>query len=113
MNRVLLYVADKEPKPQTEALKQYGEDFLVWKSLRKQGTDEDESYFVRRQCREENSEDYAFISFLHTYDYIMPRGSGKNKQGRLLKLLGAFEYRFGPGELLFLFPILLLLNRFP
>ena len=108
VERVLLYVDDKEPKPQTEALQQYPGDFLVWKSLQKRGANEDEAYFVRRKCVQENAKDIAYISFLHTYDYIMPRGPGKNKQNQLKQLLKSFEYRFGPGELLCLFLCLVL-----
>lgn len=59
---------------------------------------------MRRKCIEENAKDYAYISFLHTYDYIMPRGASKNRQGRLIKQLSVFEYRFGPGRVPVCFP---------
>lgn len=102
VSKVLLYVEENEPKPETEALQNYSAKFLRWRSLKDRGAGENESQYIRHKCIEENSKDIAYISFLHTYDYIMPRGARKNKRGWLSKLLGTFEFRFGPGELLLL-----------
>lgn len=102
VTKVLLYVDVNEPKPETEALKNYSGKFLRWRSLKDRGSDEDESKYIRRRCMKENANKYAYITFLHTYDYIMPRGAGKNNRRQLTKLLGINEFRFGPGVLLLL-----------
>lgn len=98
VKEIQLYVLDSEPKPQDEELKNYSKAFLHWRSLSGQRPNEDEATFVRRKCIEENSQDTAFITFLHTYDYIMPRGRNKNDRKQLLKILETREFRFGAGE---------------
>ena len=97
VTKVYLYTSVGEPKPQTEALKNYSRKFLKLRTMKDQGADEDESQFIRRKCIEDNAAIHAFITFLHTHDYIMPRGAGKNKRGQLGTLLRINEFRFGPG----------------
>jgi hypothetical protein len=97
--KVDLYVAEGEPGPQTAALRRYSKQFLHWRNVSGQLPDESESQFVRRKCMEENVGAYAFITFLHTHDYIMPRGNDKNRYGQLKTILRTLEFRFAPGVL--------------
>jgi hypothetical protein len=97
VTKVNLYVADGEPKPKTAELRSYSKKFLQWRTLSEQRPEESESQFVRRKCMEENQRAYAYITFLHTYDYIMPRGEYKNKYGELRNILKRNEFRFAPG----------------
>jgi hypothetical protein len=97
--KVNLYVAEGEPKPKTADLRRYPRKFLQWHTLSEQRHDESESQYVRRKCMEENQGSNAYITFLHTYDYIMPRGNDKNKQGQLKNILDTNEFRFAPGVL--------------
>lgn len=100
---MILYISVSEPKPETEALKNYSGKFLRVRTMKDRGPDEDESQFIRRKCMEDNSAQYAFITFLHTHDYIMPRGAEKNERNQLQALLSINEFRFAPGVLVRLY----------
>jgi hypothetical protein len=93
---VILYKDDSDPGPQTEAVKNYSHQFLKWRSLRARQPEEDESVFIRRGCMA-HADRFAFITYLNTHDYIMPRGAGKGKKGQLPALLSINEFRFGAG----------------
>lgn len=97
VTKVHLYVDDGEPMPESDALKNYSGKFLRWRTLSERDADEDESQFIRRKCISQNTEQHAYITFLRTHDYIMPRGAGKNKRGQLSVLLAIDEFRYGPG----------------
>lgn len=103
VTKVLLYVDDKNPSAETDAIKNYSPKFLRWRTLeddRRQG--EDDSHFVRRRCMKQAADAFAYMVYLNTYDYIMPRGAGKNSRGQLTTLLSINEFRYGPGVILFL-----------
>jgi hypothetical protein len=98
--RVDLYAESGKPELLTDAIRNFHGGFLKWSSLAERPANVRESAFIRRRCMEGYRKDFAFVTYLETHDYIMPRGEGANNENALKVRLRNHYFRYAPGPLL-------------
>jgi hypothetical protein len=93
VSRAVLYTRAGAPHV---ALKGYA-GFAIWRHLPADVSDADASVRIRRECLQRHQEQFAFVTYLTTLEYIVVRGQRENARGSLAAVLAQRDLRYAPG----------------